>query len=92
MHRVIKTCVFTMTIAGLMLFIGSKPAQAEGWRWARPLNQKPGSAFYTSNRKLKSNSYSVRSGSSSRYSSRQTYTYRAAPRTRTIYRTRWFRR
>tara|TARA_R110002049_G_scaffold46487_1_gene135200 strand:- start:161056 stop:161475 length:420 start_codon:yes stop_codon:yes gene_type:complete len=47
-----KQCVFVAVIAVIAGVGSANDADAgNGWRWSKPLNQKPGSAFYTSNLK-----------------------------------------
>ena len=51
-----KTCLFAAAVTAVTCFgtAGNVEAGRSSWRWAKPLNQKPGSAFYTSNRRSSS--------------------------------------
>ena len=62
MKLAIKTCVFAVAFAAVTCVVNSGNAEAgNGWRWSKPMNQKAGHAFYTSNRRFKQNrGYSTR--------------------------------
>ena len=48
-----RVCLFAAALTAITCFgtAGNAEAGRNGWRWAKPLNQKAGSAFYTSNRR-----------------------------------------
>lgn len=58
MNQAIKLCLLAAAVTAICC-VGSNTAEAgNGWGWAKPLNQKPGSLFYTTNRRFKSNTKS----------------------------------
>ena len=66
MNLLLKTCVVAVIFLAMNLYVCSEASAAE-WRWARPLNEKVGSIFYSSNARFKrSDAYKSRSRSPSR--------------------------
>ena len=51
----IKTCLLALVVA-FVIATGTSECSAAEWRWAKPLNEKPGSLLYTTNRSFKRSS------------------------------------
>ncbi|MEM8670004.1 MAG: hypothetical protein AAGG48_20930 [Planctomycetota bacterium] len=56
MRPILKKSVLAAVMVATLSVTGPIPSAEAGnsWRWAKPLNQKPGSLFYSTNRRSKS--------------------------------------
>lgn len=86
MIRPIKICLVATAIAVASHFASGPAKAGDGWGWAKPLNKKVGSAFYTSNRHI-NNSYGARSRAWRRANVHAPQVHKSLHQIRPIYKT-----
>ncbi|TWU01098.1 hypothetical protein [Stieleria varia] len=78
MKLAFKACLAVIALTTISCFATPKNAEGGGWGWAKPLNKKPGSMLYTSNRNT-NNAFGGRSRSYQPSTVRQSSYYSHTP-------------